>query len=230
MARLYLFSEGQTEQIFVSRVLSPHLGSFNVYVRPPVLIAHARKKGIVHRGGGRSYLHMRNDIVRTLRQDSHPDAFFTTMIDLYGIQPDFPGLKDAEVLRHSPHERVGCLENRFAEDISDKRFIPYIQLHEFEAYLFAQPDRFRLAYSSADRNIAALQRVADSYSNPELIDDGQATAPSKRIIQEFPDYEGGKSVIGPQVAEGIGLATIRQRCPHFHSWLTKLEQLDVRCA
>ncbi len=45
MARLYLFAEGQTEQTFASTVLVPHLARFGVYLHPPVLVAHARKKG-----------------------------------------------------------------------------------------------------------------------------------------------------------------------------------------
>ena len=54
MARLYLFAEGRTEQTFASNLLGPHLASVGVYLHPPVLIAHAKKKGRVHRGGGSS--------------------------------------------------------------------------------------------------------------------------------------------------------------------------------
>jgi hypothetical protein len=226
MARLYLFTEGQTEQIFASRVLTPHLAHFKVYLRPPVLVANARKKGAVHRGGGRNYPPMKNDIIRFTKQDKNPDAFFTTMIDLYAIHSDFPGLPDAENLCHLPQQRVEYLEKRFAQDIEDRRFIPYIQLHEFEACLFAQPENFQNYYRYADKSIAALKEIAGGYSTPELINDGQHTAPSKRIIQEFPDYKDAKTVIGPQMAESIGLEIIRRKCPHFDSWLSKIEILD----
>jgi hypothetical protein len=225
MVRLYLFAEGQTEQIFARRVLTPHLAAFKVYLHHPVLVANARRKGVVHRGGGHRYLPMKNDIVRFLRQDSSSEAFFTTMIDLYGIRPDFPGLSDAERLRNSPLSRVDYLEKMFAQDLCDRRFIPYIQLHEFEAYLLSRPEKFRLYYPAADRSIAALKATADKYTTPELIDDGQRTAPSKRIIAEFPDYEDAKTVVGTQVAEAIGLEVIRKKCPHFNSWLSKLEAL-----
>ena len=83
MARIYLFAEGQTEQIFAGRVLGPHLADFNVMLHHPVLIANARRHRVVHRGGGRRYLPMKDDIVRFLRQARASDAFFTTMIDLY---------------------------------------------------------------------------------------------------------------------------------------------------
>jgi hypothetical protein len=70
-----------------------------------------------------------------------------------------------------------------------------------------------------------LQNVADSVTSPELIDDGQHSAPSRRIIEEFPQYERLKSSVGPQMAELIGLAKIRSVCPHFDAWIGRLEQL-----
>ena len=53
MARLYIFAEGQTEQTYAGTVLKKHLAAFGVYVQGPVLVAHARKGGVIHRGGGR---------------------------------------------------------------------------------------------------------------------------------------------------------------------------------
>src|SRR5712692_5866926 len=105
MARLYLFAEGPTEQTFADTVLKPHLANLGVYLRS-ILIAHAKKKGKVHRGGGRKYIPMKNDILRFLAQEKGADVFFTTMIDLYAIHAEFPGLADAEKLRHMPHKCV----------------------------------------------------------------------------------------------------------------------------
>jgi len=225
MARLYLFAEGPTEQTFADTLLKVHLASFKVYLHPPVLIAHAKKKGRVHRGGGRRYLPMKNDILRFLKQEKGRDVFFTTMIDLYGIHAQFPGLSEAESLRHTPNKRVEALEEAFAKDVGDDRFIPYIQLHEFEAYLFSDPTKFTDFYDHHEKQIAALKAIAEQHTTPELIDDGQHSAPSKRIAAELPDYEDAKSVIGPQVAELICLNAIRRKCPHFAGWLSRLEKL-----
>jgi hypothetical protein len=225
MARLYLFAEGQTEQTFADNVLKPHPANVGVYLQAAILIAHARKKGIALRGGGRKYVRMRNDILRFLAQEKSGDVFFTTMIDLYAIHADFPGLDQAEALRHSPRDRVESLERSFADDIGDCRFKPYIQLHEYEAYLFSDPIWFGFFYDNHAREIAALQAITEQYSSPELINDGQHTAPSKRIITQFSDYMGAKAVVGPQVAELIGLETIRQKCPHFARWLSQIENL-----
>jgi hypothetical protein len=102
----------------------------------PVLIAHAKKKGKVHRGGVLKYAPVKADILRFAAQEKAvADVFFTTMMDLYALPDDFPGWKEAEHLRRSPYKRVELLERAFADDIGDPRFIPHIQLHEYEAYL-----------------------------------------------------------------------------------------------
>jgi hypothetical protein len=225
MPRLYLFAEGQTEQTFADTVLKPHFANLGLYLQPPVLIAHARKKGRVHRGGGRKYMPMKNDIQERLAQEKGGDVFFTTMIDLYAISAEFPGLLAAEKLRHIPYKRVEALEQAFAEDIGDDRFIPYIQLHEYEAYLFSDVSWFKYFYDHHQRQIADLKAIADGYASPELIDDGQHSAPSKRIVAKLPDYDDAKPIVGPQVAELIGLDVIRDRCPHFAAWLSRLENL-----
>ena len=229
MPRLYLFAEGPTELTFADTVLKPHLANLGLYLQPPVLIAHAKKKGRIHRGGGRKYMPMKNDILRFLAQEKGGNVIFTTMIDLYAIHADFPGLADAERLRHMPGKRVEALEQSFAEDIGDGRFVPYIQLHEYEAYLFSDATCFGYFYDHHERQIAALKAIADGHATPELIDDGQHSAPSKRIIAELPDYEDAKSAVGPQVAELIGLGVIRGKCPHFAAWLSRLENLARTC-
>jgi hypothetical protein len=228
MVRLYLFAEGRTEQTFANTVLKPYLAAWSVYLHKPVLVAHARKKGKTHRGGGRKYTPLRNDILRFMRQEKEANVYFTTMIDLYGIHGDFPGLTETKPLLHVPYERVQVLERAWQNDIADVRFIPFIQMHEFEALLFAGPEKFGSFFDNAEKGIAELKNIAKQKTYPELIDDGQATAPSKRIASAFPDYAKAKPVIGPQVGEAIGLDVMRRSCPHFDSWMKTLETLDNR--
>lgn len=226
MARLYLFAERPTEQTFADVLIKPHLAQYQVFMHNPILIAHSKKKGRVHRGGGRNYAPMKNDIIRFLNQEKAADVFFTTMIDLYAISDEFPGLDESQSLRQNPFERVTLLEQRFAEDINDRRFIPYIQLHEYEAYLFSDPACFEYLGGGNTKGVETLQTIASQYETPELINDGEQTAPSKRIIAQFPDYDKAKSTFGPQLAEKIGLQVIRRTCLHFDEWLSKLESLD----
>lgn len=224
---LYLFVEGSTERTFANVVIGPHLANFGVYLYKPILIANARRHGQVHRGGvGYSYQTLHDDIAGFARGQQADDVYFTTMIDFFRIHRDFPGRHEPEAQPpHSPHDRVAHLQHRFADDIGDTRFIPFIQLHEFEAYLFCGPDHFAASFPQARSEIEALSHIANGVATPEEINDGPTTAPSKRIEAIFPSYGRGKVAIGPRVAELIGLSTIRSKCPHFDAWLTRLEGL-----
>ncbi len=170
---------------------------------------------------------MQNDIERRLKEDASTDVYFTTMVDLYAFYSDFPGREKADELRSNPYEQVGALQEAWQEETVDRRFIPFIQLHEFEAYLFVDVTRFPEFCDSPRRGIAELQRVADNVDSPELIDDGQHTAPSKRIIDQIPVYKRLKTSVGPQMAEDIGLPAIRSKCPHFDDWVGRLERLGA---
>lgn len=81
-ARLHFVVEGQTEETFVNRVLRPHLADHDVWVDAH-RITTKRRGGRPHRGGLVEYNHLRKDLLHGMRQDSHQDSWFTTMVDLY---------------------------------------------------------------------------------------------------------------------------------------------------
>ena len=68
-----------------------------------------------------------------------------------------------------------------------------------------------------------FQQIQDAFENPEEIDDSPETAPSKRVERLVRGYE--KPLLGTLAALEIGLVAIRRECPHFGSWLDRLEQL-----
>jgi len=224
MVRLYVTAEGYTEQRFAVDVLGPHLALYGVSVFKPRLAALGKKKGRTHRGGLDTYLPVKNDICRWLKQDRAADAHFTTMFDLYGLPRDFPGYDKASG-KPDVFARVVALEAALLEDIDDSRFIPYIQLHEFEALLLSDPNAFACRYPDHARQIERLEQLCARFDSPEHIDDGQQSAPSKRIGEEIPEYIRAKPTAGPIIAATIGLMTIREKCPHFNDWLTRLEGL-----
>lgn len=227
MRHLYLYVEGQTELTFADVVLKPHLAPFQVYLSVMKAI-HSRSKGKVYKGGVTRYDSFERGLRNLVKQHAkRADVTISTMIDLYALPADFPGWEEAEKSRIDPYARVAHLEHALANDIEPDpgRFIPYIQLHEYEALLFADPGRLDLFYAEHANQIAELQKIADEQPNPELINDGKHTAPSKRIIAHLPDYDGAKPVVGPQVAERIGLPTLRAKCRHFDDWVKSLEAL-----
>jgi hypothetical protein len=176
-----------------------------------------------------SYRQVKADLLRFAKRDAHkPNAWLTTMIDLYALPEDFPGFDKAKTIA-DPHNRVAFLEHEFAHDIGYPRFIANIELHEYEALLFAEPQVMAEYYSETRFRspIANLVQIANGYANPELINDGDQTAPSKRIIANIPEYEREKATAGPQIASRIGLPRLCERCPHFATWLTRLKSLGI---
>ena len=222
--RLHFIVEGQTEEAFVRRILRLHLAEANVFSAVRCVMT-SRRRGIKHRGGIRRYAQARRDITAWMSEDRNPDARFTTMFDLYRLPSDFPGYENASG-SGDPYKRIGILEDALKEDISDDRFIPYLQLHEFEALLLSNPRELEAQFPDRRNEICRLIKMAASFESPELINDGTDTAPSKRIIHEIPEYESMKASAGPIVAEGIGLNILRSKCPHFGEWLGALEALS----
>ena len=154
--RLNFIVEGQTEETFVNRTLKPCLGSLSVGVS--VRVATTRKtRGRKYRGGLSSYAKARNDIIRWIRQDQNPDVRFTTMFDLYGLPDDFPGYL-AAASQTDPCQRVKALEQALEDDINDPRFMPCIQLHEFEALLLSDPAKLASRFDGYTDAIAKLAR------------------------------------------------------------------------
>jgi hypothetical protein len=144
------------------------------------------------------------------------------MVDFFGLPRDFPG-REATRGMADPLDRVRALENSFAADIEDPRFIPYIQLHEFEALLFSSPDSFAVRFPERAAPIQELHAIRAAFPSPEHIDDGLETAPSKQILAVFPDYD--KVAVGPVVINHIGLDKVRRECRHFNDWVSRLEEL-----
>jgi hypothetical protein len=226
MKRLYLTVEGQTEQTFAVEVLQPYLVPFNVMVVKPRLTGlHARRKGRIPTGGLlNTFGHSLGDIRRWMSEDKSSDARFSIMVDLYSLPTDFPGYEEAKGLV-DPYMQAARLEEALANELADARFIPYLQVHEFEALVLADPDSFTKWFDGIDKQVASLKAECQPFQTPEHINDGQHTHPKARIKKHIEDYD--ENVDGPVLAEYVGLDVIRNKCPHFAQWLTKLEQLDT---
>ena len=139
MIRLHVTAEGQTEQEFVKTVLTPHLANCEVYADARCVLTSKDKRSCKeYRGGLIGYQKAKNDILAWMKEDKNAECRFTTMFDLYALPDDFPGYDEAGK-QANPYRQVQLLEDALAEDIGDLRFVPYIQLHEFETLVLADP-------------------------------------------------------------------------------------------
>lgn len=227
MKYINIIAEGSSEEIFVNDVLVRHFAPMNKFVSVRKIetgwdrINHKPAKG-----GLLKYIKLKNDVQRWIQSDKgKADTWYTTFVDLYAFPKDLQSPYTSEIQAIvQPDQKIKALEEAIAKDINHPSFIPYVQLHEFEALLMVEPDRLLDMYPDGKAGIARLKRDIQGM-NPEEINESPQTAPSKRIIQHLPEYEGQKAQVGPMVAEDIGLHLLRQKCPHFNDWITQLENI-----
>ncbi len=105
---------------------------------------------------------------------------------------------------------------------ADVRFLPYLQLHEFEALLFSDPGAFARGIYKPHLT-EALQRIRAGFPTPEDINDNIETAPSKRIMKLYAGYR--KPLYGSLAALEVGINRMRDECPHFSEWVARIEAL-----
>jgi len=221
MKRVLILVEGQTEERFVNRVLAPQLQKHEIVAIPTIVVTKRVKGGQHFKGGVLSYQQVRGDLLRLLG-DSNASAV-TTMLDYYGLPDDFPGRTALAPDIRTPEERAQHVEDELARDLADRRLIPYVSLHEFEALLFSEPAQFDSQFPGR-RGGRLVAEIRNAYRTPEEINEGAETHPAKRLLKLFPDYH--KATVGPILAERIGLEKMRAACPHFDGWISKLEALQ----
>ena len=215
---ILILVEGQTEERFIKSVVYNYLMTRDIYIIPKIHTTKLIKSGPNFKGGITSYQKVRRDVLELLGDTSA--NLVTTMIDLYGLSGDFPGM-DQDV-SPNPYDKVRYLEKQFEHDVNDLRFKAYFSLFEFEAMLFVSPEIVANTLLVPDL-AEQLQEIRRQFNTPEEINDGAMTAPSKRIKTLISKYD--KPLYGSLCTERIGLAKIRQECPHFDSWLSFLENV-----
>ena len=214
MTRLAVSVEGQTEREFINRVVAPHLSGHGVWAYP-VLIGDAGERR-AQGGGNVSVDRAISDVAKLCR--SHDVV--TTFYDYYGFKRGRG--RNAEQLEEAILEGVNNRKDGACRGVN---VLPHIQPHEFEGLLFTDPRKFNLIPDVDANTLDRLQEIRDRFPTPEDIDDGQKTAPSKRVKKLIPRYD--KTLYGPLIAEDIGLDAIRSACPRFAKWLDTLEALGT---
>jgi hypothetical protein len=217
--RVLILVEGQTEETFVRDVLTSHLMTRNIYPISTLVATKVVKVGANFKGGLNSYGRAKKQILNLLGDTSA--IAVTPMFDLYGLPTDFPGYQTRPL--GDCYAKTTHLENALSQDIGNHRFRPYLQIHEFEAFLFVSPKE-TAARLPGSNLLDDLVKIKAAFNSSEEINDNPNTAPSKRLIDLFPQYQ--KTLHGPLIAKYIGLEPIRQECPHFNQWLTWLEELN----
>lgn len=215
MTRVFVICEGRAELLFIERFLAS-----NVVTQRLIPILTRTSSGKTFEGHGASYERLQNAIMRILTQD--PRARCTTFFDYFGLHRTFP--RPSRAGSPSPAECArqieSALEKEIAFQLGDRhdpnRFKAYISMHEFEALLFSDPERLAEGLQRPDL-ADRLAKIRATYPSPEHINDGQDTAPSKRLQKLIPGYD--KPVGGTLAALSVGLPAMLRECPHFAQWV-----------
>ena len=223
MSRLLVHVEGETEETFVNELLWPYLHDRGYSAVSARLLGNARQRS--RRGGIKGWAEVRKDILGHLKQDA--GRLVTTMVDYYGLPQTWPGRKAEGGIMFA--QKAKTVEDALLADIGQEmggafnadRFIPYVMMHEFEAMLFSDCERFGRGIGREDL-VPHLQAIRNDFASPEEIDDSPDTAPSKRIEHLMPNYQ--KPLMGNLAALEIGIDAICRECPHFGDWLERLER------
>lgn len=212
--------EGTTERVFINSMVRKYLITKNISIKAIDSLVD----------GDVRFNRNKNDIINSLCKKNCP--YVTTFIDYYGIK-EWPGVKDipigaspiqiASIINEATKEKL--IEEYPTIDI-ERRFIPFIAVHEFEALLFSDCDILIQRLKITDKKVQAAIRKC---KEPESINDGKETAPSKRL-EKFAPPSFTKTGTGIAIAEAIGIDAMRQKCPNFNAWISSLENLAEKCA
>jgi len=227
MKNLQIIVEGSSEENFVNDVLVKHFAPLNIFISARKITTGWDRLNIKPaKGGLLKYTKFKNDVLRWIQSDrGRIHTFYTSFIDLYAFPKDTESPYTSLIQQiTNPYQKIAALEAAIGEDINHPNFIPYVQLHEFESLLLVDPDRLLGMYPDGKSGVRRLKEDIGN-ANPEEVNESYHTAPSKRIIKYLPDYEGQKAQVGPLVAEDIGITELRNKCPHFNEWISKLENL-----
>ncbi len=217
MKRIIIICEGETEKEFCTKILAPVFAKKNIFIQSPLI-----KKTM---GGIVKWSELKKQILLHLKSDS--EAFTTTLIDYYGLYKKYNYPEWDESLNIvDKNKRMDFLESSMLMDVDvdlRHRFIPYIQLHEFEGLLFNEIKYFQEQIPNEELvGTKELKEIFINYENPEMINDQRETSPSHRLERIILGYN--KIVYGIILAEAIGLNNIRKKCPRFNTWLDNLEK------
>lgn len=220
--KLHLIVEGETELAFGRDTLKPHLAQCHVSLNPFMLPTN-RKLGTA--GGALSWDRFRYNVGRLLKQHAGKSDQFSTMIDWYKLDPQFPGVSETRKFSHAA-DRASAVASAVQAHFDSPRLLAFFTLHEFEALLFCDLAPTARRLPGHDQALARLSSELGS-TPPEDVDEGPDTHPSARLEKHLPGYRRAKVRVGAPAAGEIGLSVLRERCPHFGQWLTRLEKLPA---
>lgn len=213
MKRIVFIVEGDTELCFIEKRIIPYL-----YSKGCSIAMNAQKittnRRLNKSGGNVCFDYLQNEIKNTAAQGN---VLITTFVDFFRLPNDFPSYT-ADSTKIVEIEKG--MRQALEPIIGPMFFLPYIQRHEIEALMYVKIDGFEIVIDD-ENQLESIRKILAEYPYPEDINGGPDTAPSKRLLEIYPQYK--KTFDAELIFEVLDIDEIRSKCPRFHEWLGKLE-------
>lgn len=216
--RLVILVEGDSELGLMNNIIIPQLYKYitNKNIMTSWSIEACKiitNRNLNKKGGNVNYEYLKNDIKRFASQGV---AIITTFLDFFRLPTSFPGYT-------TNGNDIEQVETAMSKDLKSsipnlKRFIPYIQKYEYEALLFSGMEGFEILIDDEEK-LSQIQAINDEYPNPEDINGGAETSPSKRLMKIFNYHKVGD---GEDILEILGFDKVYNKCPRFAQWYDSL--------
>jgi hypothetical protein len=188
--------EGLTEVLFIKKIVNPYLAGFQINLNNPIDMQ-----------GGVSV----DTVLKHIKNIRHPKNrrhhIVTTFVDYYGF-------------KGNTGKSIEDLERDLKAGSPKEHFIPYIQKHETEALWFSDISIIASVMNASASQRQELEKIEKAFDTPEDINNSPETAPSKRLEALFRGYN--KITDGLNIADGLGIEKMREKCPRFDAWLKRL--------
>ncbi|GBU08636.1 hypothetical protein AwDysgo_19670 [Bacteroidales bacterium] len=219
MKKIVFIVEGESEDEFVKRIIRPF------FVSKGIPFYHIESKIIQISGGGHGFNnieHFKNTIKPFLSRNDEP--IITSFIDHYRLNSErkLPGYNEC-MAETNIGIKLGKMEGKLQDMVQSIKpyrfFIPYIQQHEFETLLFADPEEgFDLEDERIKREIMNLCNFFDSIEDINCTPHG---APSVRLEAIYSKYRRryNKGADAVDIAELTTIGKMLEKCPRFKNWI-----------
>ena len=224
---IIILVEGLTEKRFCDNILKPHLELKNIFLKVILIDTKKTPVGQNYKGGLANYEQLQKELKNLLGNTNPNWKLISTMFDLYRLPKNFPRYEESRSIDDA-YKKVSFLEASLADSLKSdgvniENFLPHLQLHEFEAFMFVDSSKTleKLKQASSDQR-KRYEQIVKEYDNPELINTDKG--PSIHMQEAFSGLF-QKSTTGVIITESIGLDALRNKCPHFDQWIKKLEKI-----
>ncbi len=213
---VFIFLEGQSEEEFCKNILKPYFEQKEIYIEFAIVSTGIKKNGTHFRGGITNYNKIKEDIRKIFNNPGYD--LITTFFDFYGFLKVCPFREEIKSI--GCYKRVQETEKKFNDDLNNQKFLPYLNLHEYEIIYFIDYKLTKkILADNIDKN--KLKKIFTKYNNIEEINEDPSKAPSKRLQDICSSY--AKLYHSQLITQKLNIEMIKSKCNHFNEWIENIE-------